>query len=136
MRPIGKLCAIAVAGAPLFAYARPIWAQDETVTTSSKLRVDKKTGPVFVDPRPGRVPLNLGGMIDQRTLERKLALKTNDQVRAAVAQSQAQQRADTYQANFQNNSGLGTLAYLDYSFYSHIGFGPGVPAEYESVGAG
>ena len=134
MRQIGKVCAITLAGALLFAYARPIWAQDETVTTATKLRVDEKTGPGFAGPGPGRVPQNRGGMIDQRTRERQLALTTNDQVRAAVAQSQVQQRADTYLANFQNNSGLGTLAYLDYSFYLHIGFGPGAPAEYESVG--
>ena len=66
--------------------------------------------------------------------------REDDQVRAAVAESQAQQQAQTvalqkqvneiqpawhdYMSNFQNKFRLGALAYLDYSLYTHTGFGP------------
>ena len=135
MRQIGKVCAITLAGALLFACARPIWAQDETVTTATKLRVDEKTGPGFAGPGPGRVPQNRGGMIDQRTRERQLALTTNDQVRAAVAQAQVQQR-DTYLANFLNKFRFGSSSPSGLLILFAHRFRCGVRGEYESAGAG
>lgn len=108
--------------------------------TASKLWVDEKTGQVFVRPGHGRVPLNLVGAVDSQAIERKVEERTRDQVRAAVAEAQARQQADTadlqrqvteikpawqnYLTNFQNKFRLGALAYLDYSLYTHAGFGP------------
>ena len=130
----------ALAGSILFAYARPLWAQDSSLTTATKLWVDEKTGQVFVRPGHGRVPLTVGGAVDQQAIEQKVEEKARDQVRAAVAESQAQQRADTadlqkqvaeirpawqsYLSNFQDKFRLGALAYVDYSLYTHAGFGP------------
>ncbi len=73
--------------------------------------------------------------VEQRTQQR-----TQDAVRAAVAQTEAQQRYDnaelqkqvdqikpawtSYMTNFQNKFRIGALAYFDYSFYTHTGFGP------------
>ena len=135
-----KVGIAALAGWLLCGYVRPLWAQDSSITTATKLWVDEKTGQVFVRPGHGRVPLNIGGAVDQQAIEQKVEAKTQDQVRAAVAASQAQQQIQTaalqqqvgemkpawqnYLTSFQNKFRLGALAYLDYSLYTHTGFGP------------
>lgn len=140
-----KLWLVALAGLfltiCLTTCVRPLRAQDTTpVMTATKLWVDEKSGQVFIRPGPGRIPLNIGGTVDQGAIERKVEEHARDQVRAAVAESQAQERRDTselrkqvaeikpvwqsYLDNFQNKFRLGALAYLDYSLYTHASFGP------------
>jgi hypothetical protein len=116
-------------------------AQDsEPSGSTTTFYVDRKTGQVFVRPGRGRVPLVIGGAIDSHAIERHIEDKTRDQFRAAVAETQAQERVDqtamqtqvdqmrpawqSYMANFQNKFRLGALAYLDYSAYPETGFGP------------
>jgi len=143
MRPKWKIL-LAMAGAlALGASVRPLFAQDSgdsSVVTATKLWVDTKTGQVFVRPGRGRVPLTIGGTVDQQAIEQQVEAKTRDQVRAEVAESQAQQQVQTaqlqkqvadmrpawqsYLTNFQNKFRLGALAYLDYSLYTKAGFGP------------
>lgn len=130
------------AGLMLAATAQPLRAQD--ALTASHLWVDKKTGQVFVKPGRNRVPLNIGGGVDTEAItqqvQQRVEEKTHDQLRAAVAETQAQQRADnaalekqvaeikpawkSYMDNFQNKFRIGALAYFDYSAYTHTGFGP------------
>lgn len=100
--------------------------------------MDERTGQVFVRPGRGREPMTVG--VDAQEIERQVEAKTRDRVRAAMAETQAQERADStatqkqldqikpawtsYLSNFQNKFRIGTLAYLDYSLYTHTGFGP------------
>ena len=123
----------------LGASVRPLWAQDASFT-ATKLWVDEKSGQVFVRPGHGRVPLTISGATDPQAIERRVEEKTRDQVHALVAASQAQQQVQTtdlqksvaemkpawqnYLTTFQNKFRLGALAYLDYSLYTHAGFGP------------
>jgi hypothetical protein len=108
--------------------------------TASKLWVDEKTGQVFIRPGRGRVPLKIGTAPDTQAIEQQVEERTREQVRAEVAKTEAQQQlkqADlekqvaaitpawkSYLDNFQNKFRIGTLAYLDYSLYTHTGFGP------------
>jgi hypothetical protein len=139
MRLKWRILLIAAGVLALGASIRPLWAQD-SILTASKLWVDEKTGQVFIRPGRGRVPLKIGGAVDQQQIEENVEAKTQEQVRSAVAESQAQQQAQNvalqkqvndikpawhdYMTNFQNKFRLGALAYLDYSFYTHTGFGP------------
>ena len=82
----------------------------------------------------------IGTTPDAEAIEQQVEERTNDKVRAAVAEAQAQQRADNaalqkqvddikpawsnYVNNFQNKLRIGAVAYLDYSAYPHTGFGP------------
>ena len=122
--------------------AQPLSAQD--AITTSGLWVNKKTGQVFISPGRNRVPLKIGNTVDSDAIshqvEQKVQEKTNEQVRAAIAENQAQQREQnvavqqqlaemkpawtSYLNNFQNKFRIGALAYLDYSAYTHTGFGP------------
>jgi hypothetical protein len=133
---------VVAASLMLAAAVTPSRAQD--ALTAAHLWVDKKTGQVFIKPGRNRVPLNIGNAVDtdaiSQQVEQKVQERTNDQVRAAVAETQAQQRVDnaamqkqlaemkpawkSYMDNFQSKFRIGTLAYLDYSAYMHTGFGP------------
>jgi hypothetical protein len=123
----------------LLATARPLHAQDSlSAPKTTTLWVDEATGEVFVRPGHGRVPLTIGASPEQ--VQQQIDQETNEKVQAAVAESEAQQRADnvkleqqvaamqpawhSYLDNFQNKFRIGALAYLDYGYYSHTGFGP------------
>jgi hypothetical protein len=127
------------------AAAQPLRAQDsDGAVTASGLWVNKKTGQVFITPGRNRVRLKIKSALDadaiSQQVEQQVQQKTAEQVRAAVAESRAQQQADTaalqkqvaqiqpvwknYVDNFQNKFRIGALAYLDYSAYTHTGFGP------------
>jgi hypothetical protein len=130
------ILAMAALGAiVLLANARLLYAQSAGTTT---LWIDEGTGQVFIRPGHGRVPMTIGASPDQ--LQQQIEQQTNEKVQAAVAESEAQQRADnlklqqqvaamqpawhSYLDNFQDKFRLGALAYLDYGYYSHTGFGP------------
>jgi hypothetical protein len=84
------------------------------------------------------MPMTFGA--DAEEIERQVEAKTHDRVRAAIAETQAQEPADnaatqkqfdqikpawtSYMTNFQNKFKLGALTYLDYGLYTHTGFGP------------
>jgi hypothetical protein len=136
-----KVLVAALASLIVLTYLRPLWAQDtEPASKSITFYVDQKTGQVFIRPGRGRVPMIFGGVVDSEAIEQKVEERTRDQVRAAVAESQAQQQVQTadlqkqvvaikpawksFMDNFQNKFRIGTLAYLDYGFYAHTGFGP------------
>jgi hypothetical protein len=123
----------------LLASARPVRAQDFPAPSKpTTLWVDEKSGQVFVRPGKGRVPMTFGA--DAAEIERQVEEKTHDRVRAAIAETQAQERADnaatqkqletikpawtSYMTNFQNKFRIGALAYLDYGLYTHTAFGP------------
>ncbi|HEX4208848.1 MAG TPA: hypothetical protein VHY56_00530, partial [Candidatus Binataceae bacterium] len=118
---------------------RPLYAQESlSAAKTTTLWVDEGTGQLFVRPGHGRVPLTIGASPQQ--LQRQIEEQTQEKVRAAVAESEAQQQADrvkleqqvasmqpawhSYLNNFQNKFRIGTLAYLDYGYYTHTGFGP------------
>jgi hypothetical protein len=122
--------------------AQPLRAQDDSMTSrhTTTLWVNEKTGQVFVRPGKGRVPMNFGGGVDAEEIERRVEEKTQDRVRAAIAETRAQEQVDnaaaqkqldqikpawtSYVTNFQNKFRIGALAYLDYGLYTHTGFGP------------
>ena len=127
----------------LLVSAQLVWAQDaSSVSKQTTLWVDQKTGQVFIRAGRGRVPMTFGASPEQieQEVEAHTQQRTQDAVRAAVAETQAQQRFDnaqmqqqvdrikpawaSYMTNFQNKFRLGALAYFDYSFYTHTGFGP------------
>jgi hypothetical protein len=127
----------------LVASAQPLRAQDATpFSKQTTLWVDKKTGEVFVRPGRGREPMTFGVSAEQieQEVEQRTQQRTQDAVRAAVAESEAQERVDnaatqkqleqikpawtSYMTNFQNKFRIGALSYMDYSFYTHTGFGP------------
>jgi hypothetical protein len=125
----------------LLANARPSRAQDSTSAPKpTTFWVDQKTGQVFIRPGRGRVPMNFGAPADAAAIEQQVERKTNDKVRAAVAQAQAQQQIhdqelarkvdamqpawQSYVSNWQDKFHIGALLYGDYRFYSHAGFQP------------
>jgi hypothetical protein len=127
----------------LLASVQPLWAQyDPTLSKQTTLWVDQKTGEVFIRPGRGRVPMTFGASPEQieQEVEARTQQRTDEAVRAAVAQTEAQEQFDnaatqkqldqikpawtSYTANFQNKFRIGALAYMDYSFYTHTGFGP------------
>src|SRR6202453_1995077 len=134
------IAVIAVLGSlMLLPSARPLHAQDSMgIAKATTLWVDESTGQVFIRPGRGRVPMTIGATQDQ--INQQIQEQTQDRVRAAVAESEAQERADNaamqkqvaqmepawhnYIDNFQNKFRFGALAYLDYGYYSHTGFGP------------
>jgi len=134
-----KVVLAALGSLAFVAGAQPLRAQDDSTTPKqTTLWVDQKTGQVFVRPGHGRVPMNFG--VDPEEIERWVEEKTQDRVRAAIAETQAQERVDnaavqkqvdqikpawtSYVTNFQNKFRIGALAYLDYGLYTHTGFGP------------
>lgn len=129
----------ALAGIVLMAGVQPSRAQDPSgVAKTTTLWIDETTGEVFIRPGHGRVPMTIGATPSQ--LQQQIDQETNEKVQAAVAQSEAQHRADdvklqqqvaamqpawnSYLNNFQNKFRIGLLSYLDYGYYSHTGFGP------------
>jgi hypothetical protein len=119
--------------------ARPLHAQESMgIAKATTLWVDESTGQVFIRPGRGRVPMTIGATQEQ--INQQIQAQTQDRVRAAVAESEAQERADNaamqkqvaqmepawhnYIDNFQNKFRFGALAYLDYGYYSHAAFGP------------
>jgi hypothetical protein len=138
-----KVALAALGGLVLVASAQPLRAQDATpFSKQTTLWVDQKTGEVFIRPGRGRAPMSFGVSAEQieQEVEQRTQQRTQDAVRAAVAQTVAQQRYDnaelqkqvdqikpawtSYVSNFQNKFRIGALAYLDYGFYTHTGFGP------------
>ena len=138
-----KVAVAALGGLALVASAQPLRAQDAPpFSKQTTLWVDQKTGEVFIRPGRGRAPMTFGVSAEQieQEVEQRTQQRTQDAVRAAVAQTEAQQRYDnaemqkqveqikpawtSYMTNFQNKFRIGALAYMDYSFYTHTGFGP------------
>jgi hypothetical protein len=137
-----KVVMAALGSLAFVAGAQPLRAQDDSMTPrhTTTLWVNEKTGQVFVRPGKGRVPMNLGGGVDAEEIERRVEEKTQDRVRAAIAETRAQEQVDnaaaqkqldqikpawtSYVTNFQNKFRIGALAYLDYGLYTHTGFGP------------
>jgi hypothetical protein len=133
-----KMALAALSGATLLCGVRPLLAQDYSAPKATTLWVDEKTGQVFVRPGHGRVAMSFGA--DPAEIERRVEERTDDKVRAAVAETEAQQRADnfalqkqvgemkpawqSYMSNFQDKFHLGALFYADYRFYTHTGFQP------------
>jgi hypothetical protein len=133
----------ALGGLVLLAGAQPLRARDASIgSKQTTLWVDRKTGQVFIRPGGGREPITFSADAQEieRQVEERTQQWTQDAVRAAVAQTQAQERFDnaelqkqvdqvkpawtSYMTNFQNKFRIGALAYFDYSFYTHTGFGP------------
>jgi hypothetical protein len=133
-----KVVLAALGSLTLLAYAQPLRAQDASTSKQTTLWVDEKTGQVFIRPGRGREPITFGA--DEQEIERQVEEKTQDRVRAAVAETEAQERVDnaatqkqleqikpvwtSYVSNFQNKFRIGALAYMDYGLYTHTGFGP------------
>jgi hypothetical protein len=131
----------------VFAIANPLTtrAEDPPQTASSvTFYVDRTTGQVFMRPGPNRTALRVGGAVDAaavtRQVERQVEQKTDARLQAALAKAQAQQQSENqalskkltalepawknYLDNFQDKFRLGALAYLDYAYYTHTGYGP------------
>lgn len=123
------------------ANAEPAEAQEPVHTAKTvTFYIDRSTGQVFMRPGPNRTAFRITGEVDtdaiSQQIEQKVEQKTNEQVHAAMAQSEAQQQALTkkvssmepawqnYLGNFQNKFRLGALAYVDYAYYTHAGYGP------------
>jgi hypothetical protein len=122
--------------------AQPAHSQEPAaIVKSVTFYIDGKTGQVFMRPGANRTPLRLSGDLDTdtitRQIERKVEQKTDEKVRAAMAQARAQQDQalaskvsamepawHNYLDNFQHKFRLGALAYLDYAYYTHTGYGP------------
>jgi hypothetical protein len=148
-----KLLLAALAGTMLLANTRPLRAQELSPTSkTTTLWVDQKTGQVFIRPGRGRVPMTVGGAVDATQIEQKVEERTNDKMRAAVAEAQAQQRAEdaelakkvsamepawkSYTDNWQDKFHVGALFYGDYRFYTHTGFQPQELTEMTNLGPG
>ena len=131
----------------VFAIANPLTtrAEDPPQTASSvTFYVDRTTGQVFMRPGPNRTALRVSGAVDAaavtRQVERQVEQKTDARLQAALAKAQAQQQSENqalskkltalepawknYLDNFQDKFRLGALAYLDYAYYTHTGYGP------------
>jgi hypothetical protein len=124
---------------------RSALAQDSgSAMKSVTLYVDRKTKQVFLEPGRNRVPMKVLGEVDADALadqvEQRVSSKTHQEVVDAVAQSQSQQAAEqhaleqqvtsmkpawqSYLTNFQDKFRVGALAYFDYGYWSHPGYGP------------
>jgi hypothetical protein len=142
MRPKSGILLILAGALALVASVSQVLAQDDTSSPSRIITfyVNEKTGQVFIRPGKGRVPMVFGGAVNSDAIEHKVEEKSRQQVRAAVAESEAQQKADTadlqkqvaeikpawksYVDNFQNKFRLGATLYADYGLYPEAGFGP------------
>src|ERR1700691_4965300 len=145
-----KMALAALGGLALLASARPLLAQDYAAPGPTTLWVDQKTGQVFIRPGHGRVAMSFGANPAQ--IEQQVEERTEDKVRAAVAETRAQQNADNlalekqvgemkpawsnYMANWQDKFHLGTLVYGDYRYYSHTGFQPQEMTQLTNPGPG
>jgi len=125
--------------------AAPVRSQEPPQTARTvTFYIDRTTGQVFMRPGRNRSALRINGSVDadaiSQQVEQKVERQTDEKVRAAVAQAQAQQEYDNqaltkkvaamepgwkgYMDGFQNKFRLGALAYLDYAYYTHTGYGP------------
>ena len=111
-----------------------------TITKSTTLWVDERTGQVFIRPGRGRLPMTIGYPVDAAKIERRIEDSTNARVQAAISQAQEQQRLKdeelakkvdamepawhSYLTNWQDRFRIGTLFYGNYRFYSLTGFQP------------
>lgn len=109
-------------------------------STALKLWVDRRTGQVFIRPGRGRVPIEVGGTVDQAAIEKKVEqkveAKTQTQIQKSTAQLQASNASLTQQVHamqpawnsfssrWLNKIKIGTTIYGDYSLYTHTGYGP------------
>jgi hypothetical protein len=133
--------ALVVACWALLSTAPWLRAQDfSTISKTTTLWVDQRTGQVFIRPGRGRVPMTIGSPVDAAKIEQQVEDSTNAKVQAAVAQAQEQQRLKdedlskkvaamqpawhSYMANWQDKFRIGTLFFGDYRFYSLTGFQP------------
>src|SRR5271167_1483016 len=97
MRGSWKAALAALGSAMLLASAKPLWAQyDPASSKQTTLWVDQKTGEVFIRPGRGRVPMSFGASPEQieQEVEQRTQQRTEDAVRAAVAETEAQERID------------------------------------------
>src|SRR5215471_8539111 len=125
----------------LLATVSGLRAQDfSTITKTTTLWVDQRTGQVFIRPGRGRVPMTIGTGVDAAKIEQQVEDSTNAKVQAAVTQAQEQQRLKdeelakkvnamepawhNYLVNWQDKFRIGTLFFGDYRFYSLTGFQP------------
>src|SRR6266478_4943656 len=143
-----RILLAALGGLTLLGFARPLRAQN----TVTRLWEDTRTHQVFTEPGRHRVPFNFTGGVDANAIEQKVEERTHDQMRAAVAETAAQERYDNSQVNkqitdmqpawknyissFQNKFRIGTLVYLDYAMYTHPGFGPQFSENFNPPGPG
>ena len=137
-----KVALAALGSLAFLGTVRPLRAQEAPAPRVTTLWVDQRTGQVFVRPGRGRAPMTFGTSAEQieQEVEKRTQQRTQEAVRAAVVQTEAQQRFDnaelqkqvdqikpawtSYASNFQNKFRIGALAYLDYGLYTHTGFGP------------
>ncbi len=143
-----RILLAALGGLTLLGFARPLRAQN----TVTRLWEDTRTHQVFTEPGRHRVPFNFTGGVDANAIEQKVEERTHDQMRAAVAETAAQERYDnsqvnkqitdmqpawkSFSGNFLNKFKIGTLVYLDYGMYTHPGFGPQFSENYNPPGPG
>jgi hypothetical protein len=133
--------ALAAASLALISIAPRLRAQDiSTITKTTTLWVDERTGQVFIRPGRGRVPMTIGSPVDAAKIERQIEDSANAKVQAAVSQAQEEQRLkdqqlakkveemrpawQSYVANWQDKFRIGTLFFGDYRFYPLTGFQP------------
>jgi hypothetical protein len=147
--------ALAVTGcfSLLLLIAPRLRAQDATtVSKTTTLWVDERTGQVFIRPGHGRVPMTIGSPVDAAKIEQKVESSTNAQVQAAVEQAQEQQKLKdeelakkvdqmepawkSYMANWQDKFRIGTLFYGDYRFYTHASWQPQELTQLTNPGVG
>ncbi|MBV8056239.1 MAG: hypothetical protein JO071_13475 [Deltaproteobacteria bacterium] len=77
----------------LLSSAPGLRAQDfSTITKTTTLWVDQRTGQVFIRPGRGRVPMTIRAAVDAAKIEQQVEDKTNAKVQAAVTQAQEEQR--------------------------------------------
>src|SRR5215472_11771707 len=120
----------------LLATVSGLRAQDfSTITKTTTLWVDQRTGQVFIRPGRGRVPMSIGPAVDAARMEQQVEDRTNAKMQAAVTQATEEQRLKdeelakqvaamqpawkSYMANWQDKFRIGTLFFADYRFYPH-----------------
>jgi hypothetical protein len=135
-----KIAVITACCALLLAAPR-LRAQDaSTISKTTTLWVDQRTGQVFIRPGHSRVPMTIGSPADAAKIEQQVEQNTSAKVDAAVAQARAQQHLEdrqleekvaamepawkNYMANWQDKFRVGALFFGDYRFYPNTGFQP------------
>ena len=140
MKAKWKIALVAVCWALLSSAPRLQAQVASTITKSTTLWVDERTGQVFIRPGRGRLPMTIGSPVDAAKIERQIEDSTNARVQAAVSQAQEEQRLkdeelakkvdamqpawQSYVSNWQDKFRVGTLFYGNYRFYSLTGFQP------------
>src|SRR5215469_4682477 len=118
--------ALAAAVCALLSTVPRLRAQDfSTITKTTTLWVNERTGQVFIRPARGRVPMTIGAGVDAAKIEQQIEDRTNAKVQAAVTQAQEEQRVkdeqlakqvadmkpawQSYMANWQDKFRIGTV---------------------------